>query len=201
MPDWARLLVVPAVGGLVVGPLVYFFAREAEGHGVPEVMEAVALHGGRIRPRVALVKALASGVCIGTGGSELWPACWRSAFPAASISRRMSGTGYAHGSGPSRPSVGWCSAVSASSVSRSMVFRRCSVAIRFLSAAATSNTSYGGHRAMPRRHRHRCRAPEYDVQHSKTARRLNLPAGIASRLRRRLYSQPFKLALYPVSRL
>jgi CIC family chloride channel protein len=66
---WVTLLVVPAVGGLIVGPLVYFWAREAKGHGVPEVMEAVALRGGRIRPRVALVKALASGVSIGSGGS------------------------------------------------------------------------------------------------------------------------------------
>ena len=66
---WPRLVLVPAIGGLIVGPLVYFFAREAKGHGVPEVMEAVALRGGRIRPRVALVKALASGVCIGSGGS------------------------------------------------------------------------------------------------------------------------------------
>jgi CIC family chloride channel protein len=67
--EWARLLIVPALGGLIVGPLVYFFAREAKGHGVPEVMEAVALRGGRIRPRVALIKSLASSVCIGSGGS------------------------------------------------------------------------------------------------------------------------------------
>ncbi|MFQ5528450.1 MAG: chloride channel protein [Thermoanaerobaculia bacterium] len=66
---WVRLLLVPAVGGLIVGPLVYFWAREARGHGVPEVMEAIALRGGRIRPRVAVVKVLASGVCIGSGGS------------------------------------------------------------------------------------------------------------------------------------
>jgi CIC family chloride channel protein len=66
---WWVLLVVPTAGGAVVGPLVYFFAREAKGHGVPEVMEAVALKGGRIRPRVALVKILASAVTIGTGGS------------------------------------------------------------------------------------------------------------------------------------
>jgi len=60
---------LPAVGGLIVGPLVYFGAREAKGHGVPEVMEAVALKGGQIRARVALVKILASGICIGSGGS------------------------------------------------------------------------------------------------------------------------------------
>ncbi|WP_433032539.1 chloride channel protein [Actinomycetospora sp. CA-053990] len=63
------LVVVPVLGGLVYGPLVYRYAREARGHGVPEVMLAVAEHGGRIRPRVAVVKALASAVCIGSGGS------------------------------------------------------------------------------------------------------------------------------------
>lgn len=63
------VVLIPAIGGLGVGPLVYFFAREAKGHGVPEVMEAVALKGGRIRPVVAVVKALASSLCIGTGGS------------------------------------------------------------------------------------------------------------------------------------
>jgi CIC family chloride channel protein len=64
-----HLMIIPALGGALFGPLIYRFAREAKGHGVPEVMEAVALRGGRIRPRVALVKALASSICIGTGGS------------------------------------------------------------------------------------------------------------------------------------
>jgi CIC family chloride channel protein len=64
-----HLLVIPALGGLIFGPLIYKFAREAKGHGVPEVMEAVALKGGRIRPRVALVKSLSSALCIATGGS------------------------------------------------------------------------------------------------------------------------------------
>lgn len=64
-----HLLIIPAIGGAIFGPLIYFFAREAKGHGVPEVMEAVALRGGRIRPRVAVVKAFASAICIGTGGS------------------------------------------------------------------------------------------------------------------------------------
>jgi CIC family chloride channel protein len=69
--DWGKayIIIVPAIGGLLVGPLVYFFAREAKGHGVPEVMEAVALKGGRIRPRVAVVKSLASALSIGSGGS------------------------------------------------------------------------------------------------------------------------------------
>jgi CIC family chloride channel protein len=64
-----HLLIIPALGGAIFGPLIYRFAREAKGHGVPEVMEAVALRGGRIRPQVAVIKSLASAICIGTGGS------------------------------------------------------------------------------------------------------------------------------------
>ena len=66
---WYYRVAVPAIGGLIVGPLVYFFAREAKGHGVPEVMEAVALKGGVIRKRVVVVKSLASAISISTGGS------------------------------------------------------------------------------------------------------------------------------------
>jgi CIC family chloride channel protein len=62
-------VVIPVLGGLVYGPLIYRYAREARGHGVPEVMIAVAEGGGRIRPQVAAVKALASALCIGAGGS------------------------------------------------------------------------------------------------------------------------------------
>jgi len=63
------LLVIPMLGGLLCGPLIQRFAREARGHGVPEVMLAVAENGGRIRPPVTIVKGLASAMCIGTGGS------------------------------------------------------------------------------------------------------------------------------------
>jgi CIC family chloride channel protein len=66
---WYHVLLVPAAGGLVVGPLVRFLAPETEGHGVPEVIEAVMVGGGRIRRRVAAVKSIASAVTIGTGGS------------------------------------------------------------------------------------------------------------------------------------
>jgi len=66
---WYLILLVPVVGGLIVGPIIYFLAPEAKGHGVPEVMQAILLRGGNIRPRVALVKAVASAITIGTGGS------------------------------------------------------------------------------------------------------------------------------------
>ncbi len=62
-------LIIPAVGGALVGPLVYFLARETKGHGVPEVMLAVTAEQGRMRFRVVFVKALASALCIGSGGS------------------------------------------------------------------------------------------------------------------------------------
>ncbi|MEV6647865.1 chloride channel protein [Amycolatopsis sp. NPDC051371] len=63
------LLLAPVVAGLVYGPLVYKFAPEARGHGVPEVMYAVAERGGRIPAQVSAVKALASALTIGSGGS------------------------------------------------------------------------------------------------------------------------------------
>jgi len=69
--NWGHiyLIIAPVIGGLLIGPLIYYFAPEARGHGVPEVMEAVTLRDGRIRPIVAAVKSLASSICIGSGGS------------------------------------------------------------------------------------------------------------------------------------
>lgn len=66
---WYRVFWVPALGGLLVAPLVYLVSRESQGHGVPQVIESVTLRGGKIRPRVAAVKSLASALTIGTGGS------------------------------------------------------------------------------------------------------------------------------------
>jgi chloride channel protein, CIC family len=66
---WYRRLLLPALGGAIVGPLIYFLAREARGHGVPEVMIAVITRNSIIRPVVVLVKTLASAVSIASGGS------------------------------------------------------------------------------------------------------------------------------------
>ncbi len=66
-PLW--IIFVPALGGLIVGPIVTRAAPETRGHGVPEVMLAVARGRGVIRARVALLKAIASAITIGTGGS------------------------------------------------------------------------------------------------------------------------------------
>jgi CIC family chloride channel protein len=63
------LLLLPAAGGLIVGPVIHLLAREVKGYGVPEVITALILKGGRIRTRVALVKIIASAITIGSGGS------------------------------------------------------------------------------------------------------------------------------------
>ena len=62
-------LVIPALGGLVSGLLVFFVAPEAEGHGTDAMIEAFHRGGGYIRKRVPLVKILASAITIGSGGS------------------------------------------------------------------------------------------------------------------------------------
>ncbi len=66
---WYRRLLMPAIGGAIVGPLIYFLAREARGHGVPEVMIAVITRNSVIRPIVVVVKSLASALSISSGGS------------------------------------------------------------------------------------------------------------------------------------
>lgn len=68
-PWGAGIVIVPVIGAIGVAFLVKTFAPEAKGHGVPEVMEAVYYQKGIIRPVVALVKALASALSIGSGGS------------------------------------------------------------------------------------------------------------------------------------
>lgn len=67
---WGPLVIlVPVVGALGVVFLVKHFAPEAKGHGVPEVVDAVYNHKAIIRPVVSVVKALASALSIGSGGS------------------------------------------------------------------------------------------------------------------------------------
>ncbi len=63
------LLLMMGLAGFAVGYGVNRWAHEAKGHGVPEVVEAVVMRNGRIRPRVAALKVIASSLTIGTGGS------------------------------------------------------------------------------------------------------------------------------------
>ncbi|MFH1786235.1 MAG: chloride channel protein [archaeon] len=61
---------IPAIGGLIVGTVTYYLAKETAGHGIPEVMEAVLHRKGEIRFRVPVVKALVSAITLGSGGSS-----------------------------------------------------------------------------------------------------------------------------------
>jgi CIC family chloride channel protein len=62
-------MLFPAVGGLSVGLLTFYFSPEVKGHGIPGVMDSVANKGGYIRRRVAFLTSLTSGLTIGSGGS------------------------------------------------------------------------------------------------------------------------------------
>ncbi|MGE4560807.1 MAG: chloride channel protein, partial [Desulfobulbus sp.] len=68
LPWWWRML-LPAAAGLVLGPIIAFFAPETRGPGVPEVMEALALRGGHFRHRVTLFKTGATALFIAAGAS------------------------------------------------------------------------------------------------------------------------------------
>ena len=68
-PWGPAVILVPVLGAAGVSFLVTKFAPEAKGHGVPEVMDAIYYNRGIIRPIVAAVKSLASGLSIGSGGS------------------------------------------------------------------------------------------------------------------------------------
>lgn len=67
---WGKwVIIVPALSLMLANFITEKWAPEAKGHGVPEVMDAVAENGGTIRPIVALVKIFASAITIGGGGS------------------------------------------------------------------------------------------------------------------------------------
>jgi CIC family chloride channel protein len=63
------ILLIPTVGGLLSGVLVFSVAPEAEGHGTDAAIASYHYHQGQIRPRVPLVKIVASALTLGTGGS------------------------------------------------------------------------------------------------------------------------------------
>jgi chloride channel protein, CIC family len=62
------VILVPPIGGLLVGVMIYFWEPTLKGHGIPEAMESVLFGHSRMRIRVAILKPLATAFAIGTGG-------------------------------------------------------------------------------------------------------------------------------------
>jgi chloride channel protein, CIC family len=62
------VILIPALGGLVVGVMIHFWEPTLKGHGIPEAMEAVLFGQSKMRLRVAILKPLATAFAIGTGG-------------------------------------------------------------------------------------------------------------------------------------
>jgi CIC family chloride channel protein len=62
------VVLIPAIGGLLVGIMIYFWEPTLKGHGIPEAMESVLFGHSRMRIRVAILKPLATAFAIGTGG-------------------------------------------------------------------------------------------------------------------------------------
>jgi CIC family chloride channel protein len=61
-------IVVPVIGGLIVGAMAYWGSEQIRGHGIPEAMEAILIGGSKVKPRLAILKPVSSAVSIGTGG-------------------------------------------------------------------------------------------------------------------------------------
>ena len=64
-----KLILAPAIGGLLVGGFTYLFARDARGAGVAPVLAAVETDNGRMNPWLIITKPIASALTIGSGGS------------------------------------------------------------------------------------------------------------------------------------
>ncbi|HRE46682.1 MAG TPA: chloride channel protein [Aggregatilineales bacterium] len=74
IPDLAKhnlgilVIIVPVIGGVIIGVMAKYGSSKIRGHGIPEAMEAVRINNSKIKPHVALLKPLSAAVAIGTGG-------------------------------------------------------------------------------------------------------------------------------------
>lgn len=62
------VLVVPVIGGLIIGLMARYGSDRIRGHGIPEAIEAILLNGSRVHPKIALLKPISSAISIGSGG-------------------------------------------------------------------------------------------------------------------------------------
>src|SRR5262245_60716092 len=62
------VIVVPIIGGLIIGFMARYGSDRIRGHGIPEAIEAILLNGSRVQPKLAILKPLSSAISIGSGG-------------------------------------------------------------------------------------------------------------------------------------
>lgn len=62
------ILIVPVIGGLIIGLMARYGSDRIRGHGIPEAIEAILLNGSKVQPKIALLKPLSSAISIGSGG-------------------------------------------------------------------------------------------------------------------------------------
>ena len=61
-------MVVPIIGGLIIGLMARYGSERIRGHGIPEAIEAILLNGSRVEPKLAILKPVSSAISIGSGG-------------------------------------------------------------------------------------------------------------------------------------
>ena len=64
---WAVIL-IPVAGGLIIGAMAYFGSERIRGHGIPEAIESILIHGSKVQPRIAVLKPISAAISIGSGG-------------------------------------------------------------------------------------------------------------------------------------
>lgn len=62
------MILVPVVGGIIVGIMARYGSDKIRGHGIPEAIEAILLNGARVEPKVAVLKPVSAAIAIGSGG-------------------------------------------------------------------------------------------------------------------------------------
>ncbi len=62
------IMVIPVIGGLIIGLMARYGSDRIRGHGIPEAIEAILLNGSKVQPKIALLKPLSSAISIGSGG-------------------------------------------------------------------------------------------------------------------------------------
>jgi len=67
-PRSVWMVLIPVIGGLVIGLMARYGSEKIRGHGIPEAIEAILIGGSRMSPKVAVLKPLSSAISIGTGG-------------------------------------------------------------------------------------------------------------------------------------